>query len=110
MPMDPGTSVLLHFTDIETCCPYIIEVEERMSTNRYDQMIIKIRYCQEHYLHDQQEIDNDKNTKRKKITNVYTLQRSVRIHQINKKNIQDNNNIQKSPERNICIKDRMYIK
>ena len=58
MSMDPGTSVLLHFTDIETCCLNITEVAERMDSNQYDLTIIKIRYCQEHYLHDQQQIDN----------------------------------------------------
>ena len=45
MPMDPGTLVLLHFTEIETCCLYITEVAERMDTNQYDLTIIKIRYC-----------------------------------------------------------------
>ena len=65
MPMNPHTSVLLHFTDIEMCCLYITEVAERMDTNQYDLTIIKIRYCQEQYLHDQQQRDNEKNTKRK---------------------------------------------
>ena len=53
MQMDSGTSVLLHFTDIETCCLYITEVTKRMDTNQYDLTIIKIGYCQEQYLHDQ---------------------------------------------------------
>ena len=47
MPMDPGTSVLLHFSIIETCCLYITEVAERMDTNQYDLTIIIIGYCQE---------------------------------------------------------------
>ena len=64
MPMDPVTSVLLHFTDIETYCLYIAEVAERMDTNQYNLTIIKIRYCQEQYLHDQQQIDNEKNKKK----------------------------------------------
>ena len=42
MPMDPGTSILLHFTDIETCCLYVTEVAERMDTNQYDLTITKI--------------------------------------------------------------------
>ena len=52
MPMDPDTSVLLHFTDIETCCLYITEAAERMGTNQYGLTIIKIGCCQEQYLHD----------------------------------------------------------
>ena len=39
--MDPGTSVPLHFTDIETCCLYITEVAERMDTDQYYVTTIK---------------------------------------------------------------------
>ena len=59
MPVDPGTYVLLHFTDIETCL-YITEGEERMDTNQYNLTIMKIGYCQEQYLYNQQQIDNKK--------------------------------------------------
>ena len=43
MPMNPDTSVPLHFIDIETCCLYITEVAERMDTYQYDPTIIKNR-------------------------------------------------------------------
>ena len=65
--MDPGTSVLLHSTDIETCCLYITEVAERMDTNKYDLTIMKIGYCPEQYLHEQQQIDNEKKHKKKRL-------------------------------------------
>ena len=66
-----------------------------MDTNQHDLTIIKIRYCQEQHLHDQQQIDNE-NTQKETITNVYTLQRSVRIHLTNKKNFQENKDTQES--------------
>ena len=52
---------------------YITEVTERKDTNQYDITIIKIIYCQEQYLHDPQQIDNEK-AQKEKISNVYTLQ------------------------------------
>ena len=108
MPMDPGTSVLLNFTDIESCCLFITEVAERMDTNQYDLTIIKIGYCQDTFMINNKQTINK--MQKEKITNIYTLQRSIRIHLINKKNIQDNNNTQNSRERYICTKDRMYMK
>ena len=54
------------------------------------QQLLKIGYCPEQYLHDQQQMDNEKKTQKEKITNIYVLQGSMRIHLINK-NFHDKN-------------------
>ena len=72
-----------------------------MNTNQYYLTIIKIRYCQEQYLHDQQQIDNEKTQKYK----CLCIAKKHKDPSYQQENFQDNSDTQKSPERNICIKD-----
>ena len=61
-------------------------------------------YCQEQYPHYQQQIDSEKNTKRKDHKHLYIVKKCKDT------SYQQEQKYTNSPGRNICTKDRIYMK